>query len=531
MNRMLRPIALLLMLAASWTRAEAPASALNLNLRSRVESAPGSGRLLVKVAPAAWDPAKTAVVVCDMWDNHWCAGATRRVGEMAPRMNEVIVEARKRGALIIHCPSDTMPFYEGTPQRAVAKNAPVAETKVPLQRWCRIDPVKEGKLPIDDSDGGCDCEPQCKNYRAWKRQIDVLKIEAGDAITDSAEAYHLMKQRGIANVIVMGVHTNMCVLGRPFSIRQMAMQGMNVALVRDLTDTMYNPRRAPRVSHFSGTDLVVEHIERHWCPTVLSTDFIGGSEFRSPDDKRPHVAIVCSEDEYKTETTVPEFANKHLLPHCRLSYVFFDDKNRDTFVGLHALAEADAAILSIRRRTPTKEQLDVFRKFLAAGKPLVAIRTTSHAFCLAGGKKPAAGKDEWPTFDREVVGCFYRGHHSSKGAADTQRTRVSVVADAAKNPILGGWPEGTVAMSSWMYRTTPLSEEATALLMGKGDEGTPDEPVAWTFIRKDGGRTFATSLGAPSDFESTAFRRLLVNGLYWSLKQPAPPAAVLDTLK
>ncbi|HCP13998.1 MAG TPA: protein-signal peptide and transmembrane prediction, partial [Planctomycetaceae bacterium] len=74
-----------------------------------------------------------------------------------------------------------------------------------------------------------------QSQRAWTRQHPAIQIAAGDAITDSAEAFYLMKQRGIKNVIVMGVHTNMCVLGRPFSIRQMVLQGQNVVLMRDMT--------------------------------------------------------------------------------------------------------------------------------------------------------------------------------------------------------------------------------------------------------------------------------------------------------
>src|SRR5438874_1083319 len=79
-----------------------------LHARKRVETKPGSGRFHAVTETVEWDPHKTALVVCDMWDKHWCAGATRRVGEMAPRMNEVVATARKAGALIIHCPSDTL---------------------------------------------------------------------------------------------------------------------------------------------------------------------------------------------------------------------------------------------------------------------------------------------------------------------------------------------------------------------------------------------------------------------------------------
>ena len=107
----------------------------------------------------------------------------------------------------------------------------------------------------------------------------------GDAITDSAEAYYLMRERGITNVIVMGVHINMCVLGRPFAIRQLVSQGQNVLLMRDMTDSMYNHLKRPYVSHFRGTELVVEHIERYWCPSITSADFLGGLPFRFKDDR------------------------------------------------------------------------------------------------------------------------------------------------------------------------------------------------------------------------------------------------------
>ena len=71
-----------------------------------------------------------------------------------------------------------------------------------------------------------------------------------------------------------GVATNMCVLGRSFGIRSLINAGMNVILVRDLTDTMYNPEMPPFVSHDEGTQLVVEHIEKYWSPSVLSKDLM-----------------------------------------------------------------------------------------------------------------------------------------------------------------------------------------------------------------------------------------------------------------
>jgi len=201
-------------------------------------------------------------------------------------MNQLISTLRERGVLIIHCPSETMKFYEGTPGRRLAQAAPKAVTKIPLSGWSSLDPKREPPLPIDDSDGGCDDEPQCKVSPAWSREIETLEIKDGDAITDNAEAYNLMQQRGITNIIVMGVHQNMCVLGRPFSIRQMVHQGQNVVLVRDLTDSLYNPRRAPYVDHFTGNDLVTAHIEKYWCATISSDQILGGKAFRFSEDTR-----------------------------------------------------------------------------------------------------------------------------------------------------------------------------------------------------------------------------------------------------
>jgi nicotinamidase-related amidase len=257
-----------------------------LELPAREQHQPSPGQFVEKPKTLTWDPAKTALVICDMWDHHTCPNAESRVAEMAGRANEFAKAARARGVLIIHCPSDTMAFYKNHPGRKLAQSAPPAPAPVPLQRWCKIDLTTEAPLPIDDSDGGCDCERAWKpgDKYPWTRQNAAIEIEDGDAITDSAEAYNLIQQRGVENVIVLGVHLNMCVLGRPFAIRQMVQQGKNVALVRDLTDTMYNPAQRPFVSHFEGTRLMIAHVERYWCPTIESTALLGGASFRFRGD-------------------------------------------------------------------------------------------------------------------------------------------------------------------------------------------------------------------------------------------------------
>src|SRR3954470_14624453 len=104
-------LSLLILLALYTGRAEPSRKPLQLHTRAR-QLVPNTTNQFTTVENAVeWAPEKTAVIICDMWDRHWCKGATARVAEMAPRMNEVIKEARQRGAFIIHAPSDTMKFY------------------------------------------------------------------------------------------------------------------------------------------------------------------------------------------------------------------------------------------------------------------------------------------------------------------------------------------------------------------------------------------------------------------------------------
>jgi nicotinamidase-related amidase len=235
-----------------------------------------------KTETLTWKPAETAIIICDMWDSHTCKGAAKRVGVMAPKLDAFVAAARRQGVFIVHAPSDVIKFYDGTPQRQRALDAPKAKGPIPF-KWNRLDPTREGPLPIDDTDW-CDCETKCpvKEFEKtrkwpWTRQIETIKIADEDAVSaDGQEIYNMFEQRGIKNVILTGVHTNMCVLGRSFGIRQMVMIGKNVVLVRDLTDGLYDPKKAPQVSHDEGTQLLVGHIERYWCPSITSADLVPG---------------------------------------------------------------------------------------------------------------------------------------------------------------------------------------------------------------------------------------------------------------
>jgi nicotinamidase-related amidase len=215
-------------------------------------------------------------------------------------MNKMVNAAREKGIFIIHAPSSVVSFYDKTPQRKLAQAAPFSKSPSPLSvkerwgtNWCWPDPKFEGVLPIDDSDMGCSCKGEkCEIREAWTRQIKTIELVKGDALTDNGqETWNLLAERKIDNVILCGVHLNMCVLGRPFGIRQMVKLGKNVALMRDMTDTMYNPERPPGVDHFTGTDLVINHVEQHWCPSFTSADLVDGKPFRLKEDERKLLCV------------------------------------------------------------------------------------------------------------------------------------------------------------------------------------------------------------------------------------------------
>ncbi|MFQ5733762.1 MAG: isochorismatase family protein [Planctomycetaceae bacterium] len=270
---------------------------LKVHLRQRITLTPKkrySWKPLVKTVE--WNASETAIIICDMWDNHYCKSSAQRVDAMAPKMNRVITAARNHGVMIIHAPSSCMDKYADTPYRKRMQQAKFHKPPVPLKRWCYLEPEREKRLPIDDRRSPCDDPVVGPRVRKYTRQHKAIKIIGYDGVSDKGpEIYNMLRALGIKNVAIMGVHTNMCVLGRPFGIRQMVKVGFNVALVRDLTDAMYDPREYPYVSHTRGTQLVVEHIEKFWCPSILGKDLtkvIPGS-----DDPDPSTLKSATRDE------------------------------------------------------------------------------------------------------------------------------------------------------------------------------------------------------------------------------------------
>jgi nicotinamidase-related amidase len=508
-----------LMSAAQSLAADPAAGDLKLYATSRVETPEGSGQFECAYKTLNWDPKKTAIIVCDMWDDHWCKSASARVAEMAPRMNEFITAARKQGVLIVHAPSDCMKAYKDHPARLRAKNTPRVDLPDFMRQQCSgLDNEKQVKWPIDQSDGGCDCVTPCPKGRPWTKQIETIKITDDDAISESGvEIASLFAERGIENVMLVGVHENMCVIGRSFGLRNMVHLGKNVVLVRDLTDAMYNPQKPPHVSHVRGTELVCEHIEKYVCPTVTSSDLLGGPAFRFKIDTRPHVTLIASDDEYFSERTLPAFADLLREQYGCYCTPLVSDRGKADLPGLDELKTTDVLMLFVRRRALPKEQLDKIRAYLDAGKPLVALRTCSHAFVVEAGKQSPPGTDQWPEFDHDVLGGNYHSYVKSQ-----RESEMHLAPDAVGHPILAG-----VAPPEWksifpLYFVSPLAADAKVLVIGEAAGKT--EPVAWVRSYK-GARVFYASLGSDEDFASIPqFRTMMVNTIFWAMDRPVPTA-------
>jgi nicotinamidase-related amidase len=260
-------LAIAALFIAAPLHAEPAASGISLNLRTRVQPFKGSDEWAEATLAKEIEPKKTAVIICDMWDNHWCQNAAKRCGEMAKKMDGVVKAARDKGILIIHAPSECMDFYKDSPARKRLQEV----KKIPLPKGADL---PDPPCPVDASSGGCDDNPTPKFFKAWSRQHAAISIdEARDGISDKGdEIYSYLKGHGIDTILVMGVHTNMCILHRSFAIKPMTRLGMHCILVRDLTDAMYDPKQKPFVSHEEGTQRIIQFIEQSWCPTCLSAD-------------------------------------------------------------------------------------------------------------------------------------------------------------------------------------------------------------------------------------------------------------------
>lgn len=233
-----------------------------------------------------------------------------------------------------------------------------------------------------------------------------------------------------------------------------------------------------------------------------------------------HIVIVTVEDpdNYDAVNSMRAFAEKELRPlgH-RVTLIEGDKPERHRFAGLvEALKDADLLVLFSRRRFPPREQLDAIRAHIAAGKPLLGIRTANHAFIPRPNEALADPRlATWPEFTTEILGGQNAGYET-KGLPYS----VSVAPGAGGSPLLVAVDAGKILGHLSLYKVLPLAADATPLLVGTAQTQTPPQPIAWTRSRAASrGPIFYTSLGTPEDLAQPDVRRLLLNAVAWTLRQ------------
>lgn len=242
--------------------------------------------------------------------------------------------------------------------------------------------------------------------------------------------------------------------------------------------------------------------------------------------KSPLIVFVCGDHEYSGETTLPLLAKTLESQYKFRTQILKSspDQNGETDIpGLEALANADLVVFYLRWRRLPAAQLAWIEAYLKSGKPVIGLRTTSHAFNYPKGDPLEA----WNRWGPEVFGTppgWNAEGHTHFGHQST--TTVLLDGGHASHPILTG-VQTPFAAASWLYRVLPKYPPADATILLRGESVNPNKPaeinpIAWTWKNKYGATSFYTSLGHPGDFALEPFQRLLVNAIHWTLDRQPP---------
>jgi hypothetical protein len=260
--------------------------------------------------------------------------------------------------------------------------------------------------------------------------------------------------------------------------------------------------------------------------------------------KGKHVVLVSGDQEYRSEEAIPQIAKILATRHGFKCTVLFTvdpadgtiNPNINNVPGLEALKTADLLVIFTRFLNLPDEQMQHVVDYLDAGKPVVGLRTSTHAFNIPNGRKFAkysynSGDPAYKQgFGKQILGETWVNHH---GAHGKEGTRGIVAPGQEKHPILRGIKDGDVFGTTDVYTINlPLAESCTPLVLGQvtetlqpdskpvtGKKNDPMMPVAWTNTYKGGSsgdRAFATTMGASEDLQWEGTRRLVVNGCFWA---------------
>jgi type 1 glutamine amidotransferase len=255
--------------------------------------------------------------------------------------------------------------------------------------------------------------------------------------------------------------------------------------------------------------------------------------------KGKHVVLISGDQEYRSEETIPQLAKILATRHgFKCTVLFTLDKdgtinpNVNDIPGLEALKTADLMVIFTRFLNLPDGQMQLVAEYVDAGKPVIGLRTSTHAFNVPGDRKfsflgnGSSAKGWEGGFGKQVLGEKWVAHH---GAHGREGTRGRITDAGAKHPVLKGIRDGEIFGTTDVYTVTlPLPGDSVPLVLGEvtetlkpdskavaGKKNDPKMPVAWTKTYK-GGRVFTTTMGASQDFEYEATRRMIVNACYWA---------------
>jgi type 1 glutamine amidotransferase len=262
--------------------------------------------------------------------------------------------------------------------------------------------------------------------------------------------------------------------------------------------------------------------------------------------KGTKVVLISGDEEYRSEEALTQLA-KILATHhgfdCTVLYAIdpetgeIDPDEQQNIPGLAALRDAESMVIATRFRNLPDEQMKEIDDYLRAGKPVVGLRTATHAFNVPKDRAYARygwnhkGESFTEGFGRQVLGETWINHHGHHGK---ESTRGIIVPDAKDHPILRGINDGEIWGPTDVYGVRlPLPGDSQPLVLGQvlagmtpdsepvtGTKNEPMMPVAWTktYAIEGGpsGRVFTSTMGAATDLVSEGTRRLLVNACYWA---------------
>ena len=260
---------------------------------------------------------------------------------------------------------------------------------------------------------------------------------------------------------------------------------------------------------------------------------------------RRQVVLISGDEEYRSEEALPQLARILAQRHgftCTVLFAVGKDgtitpTRTDNIPGLEALRTADLMVIATRFRDLPDDQMKEIDTYINSGRPVIGLRTATHAFDIADGK--AYGRYSWKSkqegweggFGRQVLGETWISHH---GDHAKQSTRGIIAPGASEHPILRGIQSGDIWGPTDVYGVRlPLPGDSQPLVLGEvvatmkpeglaveGTKNDPMLPVAWvkTFTGTEGkaSRVFTTTMGAATDLENAGVRRLLINAVYWA---------------